>query len=103
MSKEVSPVVKTALANLTKLIDKQYTQDPQGMLRLEQHIRERDAAEIRRRSSKFPHEEIKGLVTAKPLATDEHSGYRKLKKHGTVRHSAGQYVNGAVHTQTIDG
>jgi transposase-like protein len=37
------------------------------------------------------------------IATDEHPGYRKLKKHGTVRHSAGQYVNGAVHTQTIDG
>jgi transposase-like protein len=37
------------------------------------------------------------------IATDEHPGYCKLKKHGTVRHSAGQYVNGAVHTQTIDG
>jgi transposase-like protein len=37
------------------------------------------------------------------IATDEFPGYSKLKKHGTVRHSAGQYVNGAVHTQTIDG
>jgi transposase-like protein len=37
------------------------------------------------------------------IATDDYPGYRKLKKHGTVRHSAGQYVNGAVHTQTIDG
>jgi transposase-like protein len=37
------------------------------------------------------------------IATDEHPGYCKLKKHGTVRHSAGQYVNGAAHTQTIDG
>ena len=37
------------------------------------------------------------------IATDEFSGYRNLKKHGIVRHSAGQYVNGAVHTQTIDG
>ncbi len=37
------------------------------------------------------------------IATDDHPGYRKLKNHGTVRHSAGQYVNGAVHTQTIDG
>ncbi len=36
------------------------------------------------------------------IATDDHPGYRKLK-HGTVRHSVGQYVNGAVHTQTIDG
>jgi hypothetical protein len=33
----------------------------------------------------------------------EYPGYCKLSKHGTVRHSAGQYVNGAVHTQTIDG
>jgi len=37
------------------------------------------------------------------ISTDEFPGYSKLKKHGTVRHSAGQYVNGAVHTQTIDG
>jgi transposase-like protein len=37
------------------------------------------------------------------IATDDHPGYRKLKKHGIVQHSAGQYVNGAVHTQTIDG
>ncbi|MFZ3325374.1 MAG: IS1595 family transposase, partial [Methylocella sp.] len=37
------------------------------------------------------------------IATDDHPGYRNSKKHGIVRHSAGQYVNGAVHTQTIDG
>jgi hypothetical protein len=37
------------------------------------------------------------------IATDEHPGYRQLKKHKTVRHSAGQYVDGVVHTQTIDG
>jgi transposase-like protein len=37
------------------------------------------------------------------IATDDHPGYRNLKKHGIVRHSAGQYVTGAVHTQTIDG
>ncbi|MGO9685329.1 MAG: IS1595 family transposase [Beijerinckiaceae bacterium] len=40
------------------------------------------------------------------LATDEHSGYRKLGDlfaHEFVRHSKGEYVNGAVHTQTIDG
>jgi len=37
------------------------------------------------------------------IATDDYPGYSKLKKHGTVRHSVGQYVNGAVHTQTIDG
>jgi transposase-like protein len=40
------------------------------------------------------------------LATDEHSGYRKLGDlfaHEFVRHGRGEYVNGAVHTQTIDG
>ena len=40
------------------------------------------------------------------LATDEHSGYRELGDffpHGVVSHSKKQYVNGAVHTQTIDG
>jgi len=40
------------------------------------------------------------------VATDEHSGYRLLGRdmpHSVVRHSAGQYVVGAVHTQTIEG
>jgi len=37
------------------------------------------------------------------IATDENSGYKRLKKHETVRHAAGQYVDGVVHTQTIDG
>jgi transposase-like protein len=39
------------------------------------------------------------------LATDDYRGYLGLKgyKHASVRHSAGEYVVGAVHTQTIDG
>ena len=40
------------------------------------------------------------------ISTDEHSGYRLLKRdlpHQVVRHSAGQYVVGAVHTNTIEG
>lgn len=40
------------------------------------------------------------------VATDEHSGYRLLGRnlpHKVVRHSAGQYVVGAVHTNTIEG
>jgi len=40
------------------------------------------------------------------LTTDEHSGYRMLKDvypHQFVRHGAGQYVTGAVHTNTIEG
>jgi hypothetical protein len=40
------------------------------------------------------------------IATDEHSSYRNLGKtfpHKFVRHSTKQYVDGVVHTQTIDG
>ena len=40
------------------------------------------------------------------ISTDEFRGYRNLWKlgtHKTVCHSAGQYVNGAVHTNTIEG
>jgi hypothetical protein len=40
------------------------------------------------------------------IATDEHSSYRNLGDtfpHGVVRHSEKQYVDGVVHTQTIDG
>jgi transposase-like protein len=40
------------------------------------------------------------------IATDENAAYNPLSDtfpHETVNHSAGQYVNGAVHTATIDG
>jgi transposase-like protein len=40
------------------------------------------------------------------IAIDEHSSYRNLSKtfpHKFVRHSTKQYVDGVVHTQTIDG
>jgi transposase-like protein len=40
------------------------------------------------------------------LCTDQWKGYRKLDKdypHATIDHSKGQYVVGAVHTQTIEG
>ena len=40
------------------------------------------------------------------LCTDQWKGYRKLDKeypHATIDHSKGQYVIGAVHTQTIEG
>jgi hypothetical protein len=39
------------------------------------------------------------------IATDEHASYMNLGKqfpHKFVRHSAGQYVDVVVHTQTID-
>lgn len=39
------------------------------------------------------------------LSTDEYPAYNHLKDYprGVVCHSAGQYVNGAVHTNTIEG
>jgi transposase-like protein/IS1 family transposase len=40
------------------------------------------------------------------IATDEYSSYRNLDKqfpHKVVRHAVKQYVDGVVHTQTIDG
>ena len=40
------------------------------------------------------------------LCTDQWIGYRSLNKnypHAVVDHSAGRYVVGAVHTQTIEG
>jgi hypothetical protein len=40
------------------------------------------------------------------LCTDKWVGYKHLNRefpHGTVDHAAGQYVCGAVHTQTIEG
>jgi transposase-like protein len=39
------------------------------------------------------------------ISTDEHKGYLRLGDefpHGTVEHWSGEYVAGAVHTQTID-
>jgi len=44
-------------------------------------------------------------LTAK-LYTDEHVGYKSLKRvydHSVVKHKARQYVNGRVHTNTIEG
>jgi len=40
------------------------------------------------------------------ISTDENAAYNPLDdifNHGSVNHSKGQYVNGVVHTQTIDG
>jgi hypothetical protein len=51
----------------------------------------------------FVHEAVSKKVTL--VSTDEHSGYRLLKRdmpHGLVRHSAGQYVVGAIHTNTME-
>ena len=43
------------------------------------------------------------------ISSDEHSGYRLLGTgpnalpHGVIRHGAGEYVNGVIHTNTIEG
>lgn len=34
--------------------------------------------------------------------TDEHSGYRGIPNHQTVKHSVGEYVDGMAHTQGIE-
>jgi transposase-like protein len=52
----------------------------------------------------FVHEAVSNQVSL--LATDEHSGYRLLNRtfpHKIIRKTAGDYVVGAVHTQTIEG
>lgn len=51
----------------------------------------------------FVREAVSQRVTL--VATDEHSAYRLLGKdynHGTVNHSKGEYVVGAIHTNTIE-
>ena len=52
----------------------------------------------------FVHEAASNKVSL--LATDEHSGYRFLSRtypHKIIRKSGGDYVVGAVHTNTIEG
>ncbi len=52
----------------------------------------------------FVHEAVSHRVSL--LCTDQWVGYKHLKKeypHATVDHTKGQYVVGAVHTQTIEG
>lgn len=52
----------------------------------------------------FVHANVSAEATL--VSTDEHSGYRLLGRtynHGIVRHGRGEYVNGATHTNTIEG
>jgi transposase-like protein len=52
----------------------------------------------------FVHEAVSNKVSL--LATDEHAGYRYLGRtypHRVIRKSGGDYVVGAVHTNTIEG
>lgn len=48
---------------------------------------------------------IKNVKRGAKLYTDEYSSYRRLKRvydHEVVKHSSGQYVNGRIHTNTIE-
>ncbi len=59
---------------------------------------------------------VKGLTLSKEIVanvkvmssvyTDEYNGYRKIRAiydHKYIKHSAGEYVNGRIHTNTIEG
>lgn len=51
---------------------------------------------------------VRGVVSEKVglLVTDEWVGYRGLDKefpHAVIQHTAGQYVHGVIHTNTIEG
>lgn len=63
-------------------------------------IENTDAATL----SKFVHQTVSGSVEL--VATDEHLGYDRLTaqglSHETVTHSAGEYVRGNVHTNSIE-
>jgi transposase-like protein len=62
---------------------------------------------IRNTDARTLHGFVREAVSTKVdlLATDEHPSYFGLTEfpHGFVRHGRGEYVVGAVHTQTIDG
>ena len=66
-----------------------------------------NAVKIDERSQKVLTTEIIALVSkTASIYTDEWVGYNKLKRvydHSVVKHNAHQYVNGRVHTNTIEG
>ena len=66
-----------------------------------------NAVKIDERSQKVLTSEIIALVSkTASIYTDEWVGYNKLKRvydHSVVKHNAHQYVNGRVHTNTIEG
>ena len=91
-----------------------------GLYKIDQEAATVDEKEtdVRLRSTISTHEAIIELKladrrTARDLrdkvsliSTDEHRGYMRLKDsypHGVVRHGRGEYVAGAIHTNTIEG
>lgn len=66
-----------------------------------------NAVKIDDRKAATLNNEILSLIkdTAK-IYTDEHVGYKSLKRvydHSVVKHKSRQYVNGRIHTNTIEG
>ena len=39
---------------------------------------------------------------AEAIYTDEHRAYADLPRHGTVKHSEKEWVNGKIHTNTVE-
>lgn len=49
---------------------------------------------------------VRNIKQSAMLYTDEYTGYsgmNKIYEHSSIKHSAGEYVNGRVHTNTIEG
>jgi transposase-like protein len=65
------------------------------------------AKKVENRTAKTLTAEIISVINeTATIYTDEHVGYKGLKKvydHQVVKHKANQYVNGRIHTNTIEG
>lgn len=49
---------------------------------------------------------LANIKIATSVYTDEYHGYKKIRiiyNHKFIKHSAGEYVNGRIHTNTIEG
>lgn len=58
------------------------------------------------KSETLTKEIVRNIKESAMLYTDEYTGYAGMNKiydHSCVKHSAGEYVNGRVHTNTIEG
>lgn len=66
-----------------------------------------NATKVENRTTRVLTSEIYSAIkTTATIYTDEHVGYKSLKRvydHSVVKHKANEYVNGRVHTNTIEG
>ena len=76
-----------------------------GAVRRKGNVIARVIANVRAETlTSFVHEAVSDKVSL--LCTDQGAGYKRLNEeypHATIDHARGQYVVGAVHTQTIEG